>query len=220
VTYVITDACVRDGACVEVCPVACIHTMPDAAQFYIDPDICIECEQCEVVCPVDAIYLDADLPAHWQPAMEINSSFFRKNKPAAGPVPLDTVWRIVHSAQAYAAEKSLAVAVAVVDGAGCPIVVALMEGARPTAAELALNKAYTAIGFQVRTDHVVSERRQPWFYSLVISSRGRIMAAAGGIPIVDGLAVIGAIGVAGGGNAEQDIHCCLAGLGALNDSAH
>ena len=61
VPYVITEACTRDGACVEVCPVACIHTTPDAPQFYIDPDICIECEQCEVVCPVDAIYLDTSL---------------------------------------------------------------------------------------------------------------------------------------------------------------
>src|SRR5207249_1591881 len=65
VPYVIVDACTRDGSCVEVCPVACIHTTPDAPQYYIDPDVCIECEQCVLVCPVDAIYIDRELPEHW-----------------------------------------------------------------------------------------------------------------------------------------------------------
>jgi len=54
--YIITSLCTNDGACVEVCPVACIHTTPGAAQFYIDPEVCIDCEQCEIVCPVDAIF--------------------------------------------------------------------------------------------------------------------------------------------------------------------
>ena len=61
-TYVITDLCTRDGACAEVCPVMCIHTTPEAPQFYIDPEICIECEQCVVVSPVDAVFLDVELP--------------------------------------------------------------------------------------------------------------------------------------------------------------
>jgi len=61
-SYVITELCTLDGSCVEVCPVACIHTQPDAPQYYIDPDVCIECEQCEIVCPVNAIAVDWKLP--------------------------------------------------------------------------------------------------------------------------------------------------------------
>ena len=61
--YIITSLCTNDGACVEVCPVACIHTTPGAPQFYIDPEVCIDCEQCEIVCPVDAIFKDIDIPA-------------------------------------------------------------------------------------------------------------------------------------------------------------
>ena len=40
-TYVITEACigVKDATCVDVCPAACIHTTPDAPQYYIDPEI-------------------------------------------------------------------------------------------------------------------------------------------------------------------------------------
>jgi uncharacterized protein GlcG (DUF336 family) len=87
-------------------------------------------------------------------------------------------------------------------------------------AELALSKAYTATSFQLHTQALAPDARKPWFPSLVISSRGRILAAGGGIPIVDGLAVIGAIGVAGGRTAEQDVLCCRAGLAALDGPAH
>src|ERR671936_2199383 len=85
--YVITSLCTNDGACVEVCPVACIHTTPGAPQFYIDPEVCIDCEQCEIVCPVDAIFKDIDMPAEHMMSIEVNAAFFRQNKAAVGPVP-------------------------------------------------------------------------------------------------------------------------------------
>jgi uncharacterized protein GlcG (DUF336 family)/NAD-dependent dihydropyrimidine dehydrogenase PreA subunit len=218
VPYVITEVCTLDGACVEVCPVACIHTTPEAPQFYIDPDICIECEQCEVVCPVDAIYLHTDLPPHWQPSIEVNASFFRKNRPPAGPVPVETALQVVQSAQAFAAEHNMAVTIAVVDAVGLPIVVSRMDGAQPWTPELAIKKAYTATSFQVTTSEVVPERRRPWFPSLVMSSRGQIVAAHGGLPILDGIEVIGAIGVAGGRTDDEDILCSRAGMAVLKSS--
>lgn len=218
--YVITDLCTRDGACVEVCPVACIHTTPEAPQFYIDPEVCIECEQCEVVCPVDAIFLHTDLTEQWQPYIEINARFFRANKAVVGPVPLDKVWQMVQSAEAYAAAQGFVVSVVVVDGAGAPIAVSRMDGAQPRTVELALNKAYTAASFQLPTQALAPDARQPWFPSLVISSRGRIMAGGGGILIAQEAEVIGAIGVAGGSNDEQDILCARAGLAALAAPAH
>src|SRR3954451_16980680 len=113
--YVVTELCTRDGSCVEVCPVACIHTTPDAPQFYVDPDICIECEQCVVVCPVDAIFLDVDLPAVWQFSTYVNARFFRQNKAVSGPPPLEQALAMISAAQRYAARHGLAVAVAVVD---------------------------------------------------------------------------------------------------------
>ena len=218
--YVIVDRCTRDASCVEVCPVACIHTTPDAPQYYIDPDICIECEQCVVVCPVDAIYIDAELPPEYQVFAEVNASFFRKNKAAVGPVPVDAALQMVQAAHAYAARAGLAVAVAVVDEAGAPIAVGRMDGADPRAAELAYHKAYTAASFQVSTQELVPEARQPWLRSLAIGSRGRILPAGGGIPIIDGIAVVGAIGVAGGSKDDQDILCCRAGLAVLDSPGH
>jgi len=218
--YVITSLCTNDGACVEVCPVACIHTTPGASQFYIDPDVCIDCEQCEIVCPVDAIFKDVDIPAEHAASIEVNAGFFRRHKAVRGPVPVQSAWEMVHRAHAYAEANGLKVAAVVVDEAGCPIVVGRMDGADPNAAELAFNKAYTAAAFQVATAELVPQARQPWLRSLVISHHGRIMPVAGGIAIAEGIAIIGAIGVAGAHGAEQDILCGQAALAVLESAGH
>jgi len=65
-----------DTACVDVCPVDCIHTTDGETQLYINPDECIDCAACEPACPVDAIFMESDVPAEWQPFVEINSKFF------------------------------------------------------------------------------------------------------------------------------------------------
>ena len=218
--YVITELCTRDGACVDVCPVACIHTTPEAPQFYIDPDICIECEQCKIVCPVEAIFLDVELPDRWQRYADVNASFFRQNKEAVGPISLEAAERMLRAAQAYASDNGLVITAAVVDGSGSPVAVARMDGAQPTTAELALNKAYTAANFQVPTHELGPDAQRLAFRSLVISSRGRVMNAGGGIPIVDGAAIIGAIGVAGSPQPGQDVLCCRAGLAVLDGHGH
>jgi ferredoxin--NADP+ reductase len=218
--YIITSLCTNDGACVEVCPVACIHTKPGAPQFYIDPEVCIDCEQCEIVCPVDAIFKDVDIPAEHEGSIEVNASFFRKNKAAVGPVAVETAWEMVQRAHEYAEIAGIKVTAVVVDEAGAPIAVGRMDGADPNTAELAFNKAYTAAAFHVATAELVPQARQPWLHSLMISHRGHIMAAGGGIAIVDGIAIIGAIGVAGASRAEQDILCCRAALAVLGSPGH
>ena len=213
--YVITSLCTNDGACVEVCPVACIHTTPGAPQFYIDPEVCIDCEQCEIVCPVNAIFKDIDIPAEHQVSIEINAAFFRRNKAVVGPVPFDKAWAMVQAAHEYAAMVGIAVAAAVVDESGSPIAVGRMDAAEPRTAALAFNKAYTAAAFQVATAELAPQARQSWLQSLIISHRGRILPAAGGVAIVEGIAVVGAIGVAGASRPDQDVLCCRAAVAVL-----
>jgi ferredoxin len=220
VTYVITRLCTNDGACVEVCPVACIHTRPGARQFYIDPDVCIDCEQCEIVCPVDAIFKDVDLPAEHADAIELNASFFRQNKAVVGPVALETAWQMVERAHTYARSVGIAVTAAVVDEAGIPIAVGRMDGAGPWTAELAVSKAYTAAAFHLATADVAAQARQPWLRSLGVAHRGRVLPAPGGLVIFDGITIIGAIGVTGGSTTEQDVLCCQAAFAILKPDRH
>jgi ferredoxin len=50
--YVITDACIKDRLCADVCPTDCIHPKKDepafeaATQLYVDPNGCIDCGPC------------------------------------------------------------------------------------------------------------------------------------------------------------------------------
>ena len=91
--FIITDPCIgtKDTACVDVCPVDCIHPRKDEPEFeqasmlYIHPDECIDCGACEPVCPVKAIFTDDETPEQWKNFIDLNKQFFKDNpgvKPA------------------------------------------------------------------------------------------------------------------------------------------
>ncbi|NJK44772.1 MAG: ferredoxin family protein [Pleurocapsa sp. SU_196_0] len=58
----ITQPCigVKDGACVEVCPIECIYEGDD--QFFVHPDECIICGACINACPTGAIHANDEVP--------------------------------------------------------------------------------------------------------------------------------------------------------------
>lgn len=65
-THIITNLCLRDGGCMEVCPVECI--VPGKPEdewplYYIDPDTCIDCGACVPECPWEAIFPEEDVPS-------------------------------------------------------------------------------------------------------------------------------------------------------------
>ncbi|MDE2639738.1 MAG: ferredoxin family protein [Chloroflexota bacterium] len=83
-TYVITEPCidVKDKACVEVCPVDCIHADEEDRILFISPDECIDCGACEPACPVTAIFSEDDVPEEWEAFTEVNALWF-EDKAAA-----------------------------------------------------------------------------------------------------------------------------------------
>lgn len=85
-THVITEPCigVKDGACVDVCPVDCIHGDEDSKQLFINPADCIDCQLCVEACPVDACFEEDDVPEQWRGYLEINARYFA---PRAGEEP-------------------------------------------------------------------------------------------------------------------------------------
>ena len=101
-TYVITQPCVgvRIGACLEVCPVDCIHTAPGEDQYYIDPSVCIACEHCALECPVEAIFLDVDMPTQWRSNIDKNANFFRRTKGEPMPVPVEKAMQMIRAGHA------------------------------------------------------------------------------------------------------------------------
>jgi len=85
-THIIAEPCIgtKDTACVDVCPVDCIHPTKDEAEFasaemlYIDPDTCIDCGLCVDECPVQAIFPEEDLPEEWQKYLQVNTEWYQK----------------------------------------------------------------------------------------------------------------------------------------------
>jgi NAD-dependent dihydropyrimidine dehydrogenase PreA subunit len=82
--YVIAEPCIgtKDTACVDACPVDCIHPKKDEASFegadqlFIDPVECIDCGACVPVCPVSAIFALDDLPEKWKAYTEKNAKHY------------------------------------------------------------------------------------------------------------------------------------------------
>src|SRR5690348_5064990 len=82
--YVIAEPCIgtKDTACVDACPVDCIHPKKDSEKYateellYIDPVECIDCGACVPVCPVSAIFALDDLPEKWSSFTERNAKYF------------------------------------------------------------------------------------------------------------------------------------------------
>ena len=82
--FIITDPCIetKDTACVDVCPVDCIHPRKDEPEFatttmlYIHPEECIDCGACVPACPVSAIYESIDAtPSNQKDLVEANGIY-------------------------------------------------------------------------------------------------------------------------------------------------
>ena len=101
--FIITDPCIgtKDAACIDVCPVDCIHPRKDEPEFeqatmlYIHPEECIDCGACEPECPVEAIFPEDALPDKWNAFVEINYAFPEPEKINA----LTTAYATEHNVQ-------------------------------------------------------------------------------------------------------------------------
>jgi ferredoxin len=81
--HVITDACTKDGKCIDSCPADAIHpTATEAAfetatQLYISPAECMDCGACIAECVTDAIFPADDVPADKLDAVEKNAEYYK-----------------------------------------------------------------------------------------------------------------------------------------------
>lgn len=128
---------------------------------------------------------------------------------------------MAQAALAKAAQIGVCETVCVTDDGGYPISLERMDGARITGPQIAWNKAFTAAGHR-RSTHLFN---QPpggpalpgnEAFGIQWSFDGKFAVFVGGFPVVVDGAVVGGVGLSGG-NGEQDTHCGLAALQALQD---
>ncbi|WP_249674341.1 heme-binding protein [Pseudomonas abieticivorans] len=118
---------------------------------------------------------------------------------------------ILAATRTQAEQQGWAVSISVVDEGGHPLALLRLDGASPISAYIAGEKARTA---------ALGRRESKGYEDMVNGGRTAFLSAPlltsleGGVPIVVGGEVIGAVGVSGV-KAEQDAQVARAGVGAV-----
>lgn len=123
----------------------------------------------------------------------------------------DSALALAVAARDAATKIGLNLAIAVTDEGGHLIAFERADATPFLAAEVAINKAWTAASFGLDTmiwNQVVAQPA-----TAPLANHPRIMPVGGGVPIVMGGRLVGGIGISGG-NAQQDHDVAVAALQA------
>ena len=117
---------------------------------------------------------------------------------------LKTALALMERVEQEAARMGVKAVVAVSDAAGRPVAIHCMDGAYIGSYDVALNKTYTSVAFQMPTAKL-AELAAPGgsLYGIQNTNEGKIVIFGGGEPLYVNGELVGAIGVSGG-TAEQD----------------
>ena len=125
---------------------------------------------------------------------------------ASSTMNLKLALALIERVEAKAEEMGVKAVVAVSDASGRPVAVHCMDGAYIGSFDVALNKTYTSVAFQMSTAKL-AELAAPGgsLYGIQFTNEGKIVIFGGGEPLYLDDVMVGAIGVSGG-TAEQDTY--------------
>lgn len=132
---------------------------------------------------------------------KITSDLVSSLKP--NKLTLDIAKKLLVKAENKAKEINIPVVIAIVDEGGNLIAQHKMDDALLISVSLSLNKAYTSVATKMSTENL-SELILPGKPLYTLENIKNITAVGGGIPIIIGEHIVGAIGVSGG-SVEEDI---------------
>ena len=117
--------------------------------------------------------------------------------------------KLIEKIEVRAEEWNMRVVTAVSDAGGRPVAVHCMD--------VALNKAYTSIAFQMSTEKL-GRLSQPGesLYGIQFTNQGKIVIFGGGEPLEHNGRIIGALGVSGG-TARQDTELAAYGRAVFEE---
>ena len=111
---------------------------------------------------------------------------------------VDSALQLVQAAVRIGSERQMPIAVVVVDGGGRPLASARSQDAGYINLTIAERKAVAAVNFKVPTHAVLQMIKEDSLLLGAVTSESSISILPGGLPIVVGGVVVGAIGIAGG----------------------
>ena len=132
--------------------------------------------------------------------------------PYGPPISLARATAIIAAALAEAKKHDWKLNVAVVDSGGNLVAFERMDGAQLASIQIAEHKARTAVTFR-RETKVFENAIQVNGSNYVMTLDG-VIGSRGGIPLVDGGRLIGAIGCSGATGSQDEV-ACKAGVAAL-----
>ncbi|MGH7015161.1 MAG: GlcG/HbpS family heme-binding protein [Stellaceae bacterium] len=130
--------------------------------------------------------------------------------PYGPPITLAQAKKVMTAAEVEARKAPFPVAIYIVEPSGKLVMMERMDNTQYGSVALAQKKAETAASFK-RPSQALQDRVQANVYLLQLGGT----AVGGGVPIVSGGKVIGAIGVSGSPTSTQDEKVAQAGIDAL-----
>ena len=121
--------------------------------------------------------------------------------------------KLVAAAAAKAAEIGQPQCITIVDTGGHMIAFLRMDGAFVQSIDSSVRKAMTSASYGTPTGHMP----EGVDIKLAIATDGRRINLPGGLPIIVGGHVVGAIGI-GSGTGAQDVECAKAALATMPDA--
>jgi glc operon protein GlcG len=133
--------------------------------------------------------------------------------PYGPPISLDRAQAVILAATAAAKKRNWKMNVAGVDSGGHLVSFQRMDGAMLASIQIAEHKARASATFR-RETKIFEDAVQLMHLNYILAFEG-IIASRGGIPLIDKGAIIGAIGVSGGTDSQDEI-VALAGATVIN----
>ena len=127
------------------------------------------------------------------------------NVPYGTPISLDRADAAIAAAVAEAKKRNWPMNIAVVDSGGNLVAFKRMDGAQLASVAISEHKARAAATFRRETkifENGVQEGNLPYLMTL-----DGVIASRGGIPLVEGGRMIGAIGCSGGTGSQDEVVC-------------
>lgn len=128
---------------------------------------------------------------------------------------LETAMKLIKAAMEKAEEIEVPMNIAVVNAGGNLVAFVRMDYAWLGSIDIAINKAFTAVAFNMTTEDLGKESQpEKSLFGIHATNQSRLVIFGGGIPLNNCGKLVGAIGVSGGA-VPQDIEVAEAGLRAF-----
>jgi uncharacterized protein GlcG (DUF336 family) len=123
--------------------------------------------------------------------------------PYGPPISLDPAQAVIQAALAEAKKRGWKMNVAVVDSGGNLVAFQRMDGAMLASIQIAEHKARAAATFR-RPTKIFEDGIQLMHLNYLLAFDG-VIASRGGIPLINHVVIIGAIGCSGGTDSQDEI---------------